>query len=40
MDHVFKKVGEDDIVAAKSYTDPSFPLHPELVASIVSFVKQ
>jgi hypothetical protein len=40
MDHLFKKVSKDDIEAAKSYTDPSFKLHPELVASIVSFVKQ
>jgi len=40
MDHLFKKVGKDDIEAAKSNTDPRFPLHPELVASIISFVKQ
>lgn len=40
MDHIFKKVSKDDIEAAKSYTDPSFPLHRELVVSIVSFVKQ
>jgi pimeloyl-ACP methyl ester carboxylesterase len=40
MDHIFKKVSDDDIEASKSYTDPSFPLHPELVASVVSFVKQ
>lgn len=40
MDHLFKKVGDDDIEAAKSYTDPSFPLHPQLLNSIVTFVKQ
>ncbi|PRP67250.1 alpha/beta hydrolase [Nonlabens agnitus] len=40
MDHLFKKVGNDDIEAAKSYTDPSFPLHPELVEEILAFVKQ
>ncbi|KQC34403.1 hypothetical protein AAU57_14435 [Nonlabens sp. YIK11] len=40
MDHLFKKVGDDDIEAAKSYTDPSFPLHPELVEEILAFVKQ
>jgi hypothetical protein len=39
MDHLFKKVSKDDIEAAKSYIDPSFKLHPELVASIVSFAK-
>ncbi|BAO55499.1 alpha/beta hydrolase family protein [Nonlabens marinus] len=40
MDHLFKKVGTDDIEAAKSYTNPNFPLHPELVTSIIAFVKQ
>ena len=40
MDHVFKKVGDDDVEAAKSYQDPSFPLHPKLVSSIVEFVKK
>ncbi|WP_194850868.1 alpha/beta hydrolase family protein [Nonlabens antarcticus] len=39
MNHIFKKVGQDDIMAAKSYTDPSFKLHPELIESIISFVK-
>lgn len=39
MDHIFKLVGNDDIIAAKSYTDPSFPLHPELASTIVNFVK-
>lgn len=40
MNHVFKKVGDDDVEAAKSYQDPSFPLHPKLVSSIVEFVKK
>ncbi|SCX87009.1 hypothetical protein SAMN05192588_0015 [Nonlabens sp. Hel1_33_55] len=40
MDHIFKKVGDDDIEAAKSYTDPSFPLHPEFVSTLINFVKQ
>ena len=40
MDHLFKKVGTDDIEAAKSYTNPNFPLHPELVTSIIAFVRQ
>lgn len=39
MDHIFKQVGDYDIEAAKSYTDPSFPLHPEFLSSIISFVK-
>lgn len=39
MDHIFKKVSDDDTEAAKSYIDPSFPLHPELLSAIITFVK-
>ena len=38
MDHLFKLVGPDEVVAAKSYNDPSFPLHESLVPAIVKFV--
>ena len=38
MDHLFKRVGADDVVAAKSYSDPSFPLHEDLVPALVNFV--
>jgi pimeloyl-ACP methyl ester carboxylesterase len=40
MNHVLKEVNEDPLEAAKSYVDPNFPLHPELVAVISDFVKQ
>ncbi|WP_339686019.1 alpha/beta hydrolase [uncultured Nonlabens sp.] len=39
MNHVFKIVGEDEIVASKSYVDPNFPLSSELVKLIIDFVK-
>jgi len=38
MDHLFKRVGADDVVAAKSYNDPSFPLHEALVPALVAFI--
>jgi pimeloyl-ACP methyl ester carboxylesterase len=40
MNHIFKKVGEDDIESSKSYIDPNFPLHPELVSAILAFVEK
>ncbi|QJP33238.1 lysophospholipase [Nonlabens sp. Ci31] len=39
MNHVFKIVGEDEIVASKSYIDPNFPLSSQLVKLITDFVK-
>ncbi len=39
MDHLFKKVSKDDVEAAKSYIDPSFPLHEQLVTTMVQFIK-
>lgn len=39
LNHVLKKVGEDDIEAAKSYTDVNFPIHPVLVEKMVAFMK-
>lgn len=38
MDHLFKRVSADELEASKSYNDPSFPLHEELVPAIVNFV--
>lgn len=38
MNHVLKKVSKDDLEAAKSYNDPSFAIHPELIASLTSFI--
>ncbi|MGJ8685282.1 MAG: alpha/beta hydrolase [Nonlabens sp.] len=39
LNHVLKKVGKDDIEAAKSYTDVNFPIHPELIEKMVAFMK-
>ncbi len=39
MGHLFKKVPADDVIAAKSYNDPSFPLHEELVPAMVTFIQ-
>ncbi|WP_438961951.1 alpha/beta hydrolase [Nonlabens sp.] len=39
LNHVLKKVGKDDIEAAKSYTDVNFPIHPILVEKMVAFMK-
>ncbi len=39
MDHLFKKVSDDDVMAAKSYVDPSFPVHEELIDAMVKFIK-
>ncbi|WP_124981178.1 alpha/beta hydrolase [Nonlabens xiamenensis] len=39
MNHVLKKVPEDEIMASKSYVNPNFPLHPELIASILEFIE-
>lgn len=39
MDHLFKQVGDDEIVAAKSYIDPTIPLHPELILVLEKFIK-
>lgn len=40
MNHVLKQVPEDDLVAAKSYSDPNFPIHPELVTSMLGFINK
>lgn len=37
MNHVLKHLDKDED-NLKSYTDPSFPLHPELVSTIATFV--
>lgn len=39
LNHVLKKVGQDDIEAAKSYTDVNFPIHPVLIEKMVAFIK-
>ncbi len=40
LNHVLKKVGSDDIEAAKSYTDVNFPIHPVLIEKMVAFIKE
>lgn len=37
MNHVLKQIEKDED-NMKSYGDPSFPLHPELVSTLVSFI--
>jgi hypothetical protein len=39
MNHVLKTVGEDEIEASKSYSNPKVPLSGELVDIIVRFIK-
>ena len=40
MNYVFKKVGDDEIIAAKSYVEPNFPIHPELINQVHTFVTE
>ncbi len=40
MNHIFKHVKTDELYAAKSFVDPTFPIHPELITAVVDFVKQ
>jgi len=40
MNHVLKQVPEDEMMAQKSYTDPSFKIHPELIQVMVNFIKK
>jgi hypothetical protein len=40
MDHLFKLVGADVVVAANSYNDPSFPLHESIVTRMVTFINE
>ncbi|MGB5981234.1 MAG: alpha/beta hydrolase [Nonlabens sp.] len=38
VNHIFKTVGEDEVVASKSYIDPNYQLSREMVEKISSFV--
>ncbi len=40
LNHVLKEVPEDDLVAAKSYSDPNFPIHTELITTMVNFINR
>lgn len=39
MNHVLKKTGDNKADNKASYNDPFLPLHPDLIFSIVSFIK-
>lgn len=40
MNHVFRKIeGDDALVNTKSYNEPNRPLHPDLIPTLVKFVK-
>ena len=41
MNHVLVKIeGDDTLTNSKSYNEPALPLHPELVPTIVAFIKE
>lgn len=40
MNHVLKVSPKDAKENQKRYTDPSYPIHPELVSTIMEFIKQ
>ncbi|RKS53847.1 hypothetical protein BC962_2106 [Gillisia mitskevichiae] len=39
MNHVFRKIDGDNLENTKSYNEPNRPLHPELIPSLVDFIK-
>jgi len=39
MNHVFRKIEGDDLENTKAYNEPNRPLHPELIPSLVDFIK-
>jgi hypothetical protein len=39
MNHIFKEVIDDDLMSSKSYIDPNFSIHPQLIEEVVSFTK-
>ncbi len=40
MNHVLKEVSNDPVAQAKSYGDPTLPLHPDLVDEMVEFLAE
>ena len=40
MNHIFRKIEGSELENSKSYNEPGLPLHPQLVSTIVSFVKK
>ena len=39
MNHVLREIKGDDLENSKSYNEPGRPLHPELVPTLVNFIK-
>jgi pimeloyl-ACP methyl ester carboxylesterase len=39
MNHIFKSVSADRTENKKTYTDPNLPLHPELILTLVQFIR-
>jgi len=39
MNHVFRKIEGDDLENTKAYNEPNRPLHPELISTLVNFIK-
>ena len=39
MNHVFRKIEGDDLENTKAYNEPNRPLHPELIPTLVDFIK-
>ena len=40
MNHIFRKIEGSELENSKSYNEPGLPLHPQLLPTIVSFVKK
>jgi hypothetical protein len=38
MNHIFKMVGQDEIMASKSYIDPNFKISQQLIEEVVKFI--
>ncbi|HSM62775.1 MAG TPA: alpha/beta hydrolase [Gillisia sp.] len=39
MNHVFRKIEGDNLENTKAYNEPNRPLHPELIPTLVGFIK-
>lgn len=39
MNHVFRKIEGDNLENTKAYNEPNRPLHPDLIPSLVNFIK-
>jgi hypothetical protein len=40
MNHIFKKAPEDRNLNKKTYNQPELPLHPDLILTLVNFLKK